>query len=322
MKRVVSIILLTGLFCLMCGISVQAADETLTGSGMPILITEVAAMPGISEDFGQLVEIYNNTKSELDLYDYEFDVTTSRDANLTVQMGASKFKGGFYATMSKGEIILKSGELAVLWLVIDPAQAKYTESDVRTLMGNIPEGTQVIRVDTTDNTVAYGDAPYIDRGAACYLMANLRGCYADGGNNAELAGAYVRIYGQSGQGKSQLYGDIGSQTQVRWQADLTATTSKVDSNVACAFGTLDSTQTDIITNVYIPEVETTPSEETTNAPETTAAPETTVPENTEAPETTKSSDSSPETGDSALVLLVIIAGVLMTAAVLRRCVCR
>lgn len=57
MKRVVSIILLTGLFCLMCGISVQAADETLTGSGMPILITEVAAMPGISEDFGQLVEI-------------------------------------------------------------------------------------------------------------------------------------------------------------------------------------------------------------------------------------------------------------------------
>lgn len=280
MKKTVTFILLFCMICLSCVITVQAAEGTLTGSGMPILITEVAAYPSVEKDFGQLVEIYNNTNGELDLFDYEFGITTSRSEDLTVQLGADKCKGVFYASTEQGSVVLQPGELAVLWLVTNAEQAQYTEDDVRTTMGNIPSGVKIVRVNTTDTNIAFGEMPYVNRTSACYLMANLRGCYEAGGTNTELAGAYVRIYGQSGQGKSQLYGDIGSQAQVRWQADLTATSSKADKNVECAFGSVDKTQEDILKNVHIPSEEVPP---TTTTPETTTTPVTTT---TTAPVTT------------------------------------
>lgn len=282
MKKNLLISLFVMLLCVAMLMPAQAAYLTKEDS-LPILITEVAAKPSTDQDFGQLAEIYNNTDADMDLYDYEFGITVSRSADLTVQMNSSNFKGGFYAATQHGQVVLKSGELAVIWIVFDASQKTFTEADVRSIMGNIPAGVKIIRVDTTDSSITYGGSqPYIDRSGACYLMANKRGCYAAGGTDVSLAGAYVRIYGQTGQGKSQLYGDIGTQAQTRWQADLTATTASSDKNEACNFGALHSTQTEVFKNVYIPVVETTTATTTAN---TTSASTTTQSSNTTAPST-------------------------------------
>lgn len=263
MKKNLFISIAVCLLSILLLLPMQAA--TLTGSGMPILVTEVAAMPSPTQDFGQLVEIYNNTDADLDLYDYEFDLTTSRHNSLETQMSADKFRGGFYATNERGKIVLKSGELAVIWIVFEASQRSYTEANVRTIMGSIPAGVKIIRVDTTDSNYGYGPNPNIDRTTACYIMANKRGCYAAGGSDATLGGAYVRIYGQTGQGKSQLYGDVGNgRTPGTWQNDVTATTSSTDYNVACNFGSVHETQTDILKNVYIPSAGTTAPSNTTS----------------------------------------------------------
>ena len=52
----------------------------------------------------------------------------------------------------------------------------------------------------------------------------------------------ARVYGQTGQGRSQIYGDVGSQTNKKWQADLTATTGSKDFNVATTLGLLTGEQ--------------------------------------------------------------------------------
>lgn len=96
MKKLLSILTLA---CLLVSVfAVTASAASLTGSDMPILITEVAAVANVEKDFGGLVEIYNNNDAAADLYDYEFDFTTSRSADLTTQMGADKLLGGFFVT--------------------------------------------------------------------------------------------------------------------------------------------------------------------------------------------------------------------------------
>ena len=82
----------------------------------------MASYPSTEKDIGQLIEVYNNTQEELDLYDYEIVITISRDSNLEVSLGEEKFKGGFYLANEPGQRVLKSGEIAVLWVVFDQTQ--------------------------------------------------------------------------------------------------------------------------------------------------------------------------------------------------------
>ena len=240
-----------------------ASAVTLTGTQESwLLVTEVAAYPSSNRDFGQLVEVYNNTDADLDLYDYEIAITTSRDSHLDVSLGAQKLRGGFYLSSEQGERVLKSGEIAVLWIVFDEAQKGYTEEVVRSVAaaGNIatpiPAGTQIFLIDTTVAVNAFGDAPYIRRDGVCYVMVNRRDGHIT--QDSSQCGAYARVYGQIGQGRSQLYGDVGSQSQEKWQADLTQTApankehSEIDGNVPMNFGTFTTAQSRIFPIVYIP----------------------------------------------------------------------
>ena len=262
MKKMMAILLA---LCLAFSGVCAASAASLTGTENSwLMVTEVAAYPGANteEDIGQLIEVYNNTDAELDLYGYELVFNTSRSTNLSVALGDDKLLGGFYLANEAGKSILKPGELAVLWVVHEEAQKSFTEADVRRVAAAgegaaaIPEGTQIFRIDTTDTATAFGNAPYVRRDGVCYAMVNKRDGHVT--KSADDCGAFARVYGQIGQGRSQLYGDIGSQSAPKWQADLTATapesktSPEVDANVPLNFGTLAEVQKDVFATVYIP----------------------------------------------------------------------
>lgn len=259
MKRLWAVLLA---LCVATSSVFAASAATLTGTQATwLLVTEVAAYPSNNQDFGQLVEVYNNTDADLDLYDYEIAITTSRDNNLDVSLGEQKLRGGFYLSSEQGKRILKSGEIAVLWIIFEESQKGYTEEVVRSVAGAgniatpIPAGTQIFPIDTTVAANAFGNAPYIRRDGVCYAMVNRRDGHIT--KASSQCGAYARIYGQIGQGRSQLYGDIGSQSQAKWQADLTGTTTnkehgEIDANVPMNFGTFTAAQNQIFSTVYIP----------------------------------------------------------------------
>ena len=123
MKRFLAVLLS---LCVAASAMVVMASATLTGTEKSwLMVTEVTAYPSAEHDFGQLIEVFNNTEAELDLFDYEIAVTGSRDANLETALGDEKLKGGFYLANEQGKCILQPGELAVLWVVFDETQKTY-----------------------------------------------------------------------------------------------------------------------------------------------------------------------------------------------------
>ncbi len=293
--------------CLLLAMTIlPGSAATLTGTNAPLLISEVAAYPNEAKDFGSLIEIYNNNDVEIDLYDYKIDISKSRAADK--MMLTDNLKGGFYLSGAKNQIKLKAGEIAVLRVVTKAEQKSFTEADVRAAMGNIPAATKIVFVDATDPAIGYLDPAYYLTNTS-YLIANLRTTEA----GATEFGAFVRLYPESGKGKSQTYGDIGLQAQPMWEADLTATSAKADANVACTFGTLDENQKNIFKNAYIPTLETTSAPETTKAPVTTKAPET-----TQAPSTTTAPASTPNTGDISMLTFVGICSAMLAVVWLRK----
>ncbi len=232
MKKIIVIALVATLIITASVLPASAAY--LSNGNFDILITEVCVNPMQDFDggFGQLIEIYNNTDGVLDLNDYELMITSGRSTQKQFVEGG-QFKGLIKPVSESGKVLLSSGELAVIWLVYNDAQKSATEQTVRDEMKNrgaeIPADTQIIRVDTTDASVFYGEENHL-RLDTRYLMVNLRGsfeknknlgldAYAEGDGTGR--GAYVRVYG-SEDGTSQFFGtptNSSNEKVLNWQND-------------------------------------------------------------------------------------------------------
>lgn len=251
MKKIISFALVAVIISAMFAVTTPAAF--LSEGNFDVLITEVcvAPMSDFKNGFGQLVEIYNNTDGEIDLYNYEMMITSGRSVK-KIFKESEQFGGLIKITNKQNEAKLASGELAVIWIVYNDASKQYTENTMRDEMkkldAEIPTQTQVFRVDTTDPEYFYGKAEenHLETSTR-YLFINKRGCfdlnkekelanYADGDNT--MRGAFVRVYGVE-DGTSQHFGtpvnsgDKGG--QLNWQKD--GTTAK--SYTAPNFGGLE-----------------------------------------------------------------------------------
>lgn len=323
MKKIIITALVATL--LIAALVLPTAAAYLSNGNFDIYITEVCVSPmqDFNGGFGQLIEIYNNTDNTLDLNDYEIMFASGRDTKKQFVEGG-QFKGLIKPVSESGKVTLDSGELAVIWLVYNDAQKTATEQTVRDEMkklgAEIPSSTQIIRVDTTDASVFYGEENHLALDTR-YVMVNQRGTF-DNNKNKELEayadgdgtgrGAYVRVYG-SEDGTSQFFGvpTNSSNTKVlNWQNDGTTAKSYDTPN----FGKLvKNDNIDQISQILgVPSKdESTTAETTTSAPvdTTTAAPAETTTASKPA-DTTTSSGSSEKGGCGSS----LIAGGAMTLA--------
>ena len=264
MKRLLSILLV---LCIAASAMGVVSAASLNGVDIcPLMITEVAVWPGenAGRDVGELVEVYNNTDSNQDLYHYEMIFTTRRHRESNLFMTPDKFRGGFYFVNEPGRFVLKSGEVAVLWLITDESQKNCTEAELREIIASvpgatpIPAGTKIIRIDTTDPTAAFGkdDAdtyePFVRRDGVCYAMINTRDAHKS--RSDANYGAFVRVYGQTGKGRSQTYALPTNDDDVygfeKWQDDITGTTGSIDNNIPMGFGILAAAQKAFFPKAY------------------------------------------------------------------------